>query len=223
MTSDNPSGADNQQERPDLAQWIVGFVDGEGCFSVPIFRNQTCRFGWQVQPSFTVVQGARSVEVLHLLEQFFRCGQVGRNDRHDDHREPMYRFTVRALGDLVDRIVPFFKAHPLFTAKAVDFQKFAKVVRMMRAGVHLDEGGLARIAAIAQTMNRRQPSRYLESSEAIRQLSRFDDRDKDMVQAPQRCEDSLSEIPCRVSSDLHEWRNDFPTVSTTDPAKLKYE
>jgi hypothetical protein len=33
----------------------------------------------------------------------------------------------------------------------------------------------------------------------------------------------LSEIPCRVSSDLHEWRNDFPTVSTTDPAKLKYE
>jgi len=34
---------------------------------------------------------------------------------------------------------------------------------------------------------------------------------------------NLSEIPCRVSSDLHEWRNDFPTVSTTDPAKLKYE
>ena len=32
-----------------------------------------------------------------------------------------------------------------------------------------------------------------------------------------------SEIPCRVSSDLHEWRNDFPTVSTTDPAKLKSE
>jgi hypothetical protein len=32
-----------------------------------------------------------------------------------------------------------------------------------------------------------------------------------------------SEIPCRVSSDLHEWRNDFPTVSATDPAKLKYE
>ena len=27
----------------------------------------------------------------------------------------------------------------------------------------------------------------------------------------------------RRSSDLHEWRNDFPTVSTTDPAKLNYE
>jgi len=30
-----------------------------------------------------------------------------------------------------------------------------------------------------------------------------------------------SEIPCRVSSDLHEWSNDFRTVSERDSAKLK--
>ena len=46
---------------------------------------------------------------------------------------------------------------------------------------------------------------------------------EDMVLASWRHGERLSEIPCRVSSDLHEWRNDFPTVSTTDPAKLKYE
>jgi hypothetical protein len=32
-----------------------------------------------------------------------------------------------------------------------------------------------------------------------------------------------SEIPCRVSSDLHEWRNDLGAVSTRDSAKLHYE
>jgi hypothetical protein len=32
-----------------------------------------------------------------------------------------------------------------------------------------------------------------------------------------------SEIPCRASSDLHEWRNDLGTVSTRDSAKLQYE
>jgi len=26
-----------------------------------------------------------------------------------------------------------------------------------------------------------------------------------------------------IAADLHEWRNDFPTVSTIDSAKLKYE
>jgi hypothetical protein len=93
----------------------------------------------------------------------------------------MHRYTVRALGDLELRIIPFFEEHPLLTAKAADFVKFAEVVCLMREGVHLRENGLAQIAAISQTMNRRQPSRYLESSETIRQLSRFDDRDKDMV------------------------------------------
>ena len=31
----------------------------------------------------------------------------------------------------------------------------------------------------------------------------------------------VAEIPCRVSSDLHEWRNDGHAVSTRDSVKLK--
>ena len=183
MGSENPSGAGNQQERPGFAQWVVGFVDGEGCFSVPIFRNRTCQSGWQVQPAFTVVQGAKSVEVLHLMEQFFQCGHVGRNDRHDDHREPMYHYTVRRLEDLDQVICPFFEEHPLRTAKADDFVKFGAVVRMMRRRHHLSVEGLTEVAAIAQSMNRRQPSRYLESSEAIRRPPPDRQGDEDMVRA----------------------------------------
>jgi hypothetical protein len=74
--SDNVSGAENQQERPGFEQWVVGFVDGEGCFSAPIYRNPTYRIGWQVQPAFAVVQGEKSVCVLHELKAFFGCGAV---------------------------------------------------------------------------------------------------------------------------------------------------
>jgi hypothetical protein len=93
------SGADNQQERPGIEQWIVGFVDG---------------------------------------------------------------------------IVPFFERYPLRTAKALEFDRFADVVRRMRRGEHLTVQGLAEIATIAATMNFRKPSRFLESSEAIRQPPRVD-------------------------------------------------
>jgi hypothetical protein len=174
MRSDNPTSADDQQERPELAQWVVGFVDGEGCFSVPIFRNHSCRLGWQVQPAFTVVQSERSAEALHLLKGYFGCGAVGRNARQDNHREAMYQYTVRALGDLERRIIPFFEEHPLVTAKAIDFEKFVVVIGMMRSRAHLAVSGLTQIAKIVETMNRRKPSRFLESSEAIRQLSRSD-------------------------------------------------
>jgi len=183
---DKASGADNQQERPGFAQWVVGFVDGEGCFSVPIYRNQSCRLGWQVQPSFTVVQGERSAAVLHMLKEYFGCGNVGRNGRHDNHREDMWRYCVRALYDLSTRIIPFFEDNPLVTAKAGDFRRFACVVQLMNEGVHLRVDGLRVIAEIAQEMNRKKPSRFLESSEAIRQPPRNDIRGEDMVRAAWR-------------------------------------
>ena len=37
--SDNPDGAENQQERLIQQGWVVGFVDGEGCFSVSFVRG----------------------------------------------------------------------------------------------------------------------------------------------------------------------------------------
>ena len=169
MSSDKPSGADNQQERPLAAEWVVGFVDGEGCFSIPIFRNQSCLSGWQVQPEFAVVQGERSVSVLCALQGFFGCGVVSVNRRRDNHRQDMWRYSVRRLADLQKRIVPFFEVNPLRTAKALDFRSFAVVVAMMCQGDHLRMEGLAQIAAIAETTNRRKPSRLAESSEAIRQ------------------------------------------------------
>jgi hypothetical protein len=169
MAGDNPPGAGNQQERPGIEQWIVGFVDGEGCFSVPIYRNHTYRIGWQAQPAFVVVQGERSVRVLHELKEYFECGGVYINRRHDNHREHLFRYDVRSPRDLVSRIIPFFEEHPLRTAKADDFRKFARIVRMMQRGVHRSVEGMSQIASIVQTMNTRKPSRFLESPEAIRQ------------------------------------------------------
>ncbi len=86
----------------------------------------------------------------------------------------MWRFSVKRRNDLADVVVPFFEDHPLVTAKRADFERFSLVLQMMQAGEHLTEGGLRRIAAHTERMNRRPRSRYLESSEAIRQPSRPD-------------------------------------------------
>lgn len=174
MDGENLSGADNQQERPGFEQWIVGFVDGEGCFSIALYPNRTYKLGWQVLPDFVVVQGERSINVLYELKRFFGCGNVYVNRRHDNHREDMFRWNVRSQADLVTRIIPFFEQYPLRAAKKDEFVKFSEVVRMITRHEHLCVDGLRRIAEIAQTMNHRKPSRYLESSEAIRQPTLLD-------------------------------------------------
>src|SRR3972149_2689753 len=54
-TSENPTGADNQQERLS-AEWVVGFVDGEGGFFVGLNREATSKGGLRVLPELRVVQ-----------------------------------------------------------------------------------------------------------------------------------------------------------------------
>jgi hypothetical protein len=169
MKRDNPSGADNQQERPGLEQWAVGFVDGEGCFSIAVVRNHVCRLGWQVQHEFAVTQASPSRGALELLIEVFECGTVIEQHRTDNHRVPLCRFSVKRRAELLGSVLPFFEERPLRTAKRADFEQFATVLRIMEAGEHLHEVGLRRIASITESMNRRQRSRFLESSEAIRQ------------------------------------------------------
>ena len=169
VRSENLSGADNQQERSGLEQWVVGFVDGEGCFSISVVRNRLCRLGWQVQPEFSVTQLASSRSALELLIEEFGCGRVIEQHRPSSHHEPLCRFSVKRRRDLVDRLVPYFEEHPLRTAKKADFVRFAAVLHMMEAGEHLELDGLRRIAQMTEQMNRRQQSRFLKSSEAIRQ------------------------------------------------------
>ena len=171
MSSENLSGAVNQQERPGFEQWVVGFVDGEGCFSISVVKNAGCRLGWQVQHEFSVSQAEPSRAILEELIRFFGCGSVIENNRHDDHHHRMLRYSVKRRADLIDRVIPFFEVQPLMTVKKADFEAFKTVIEMMKQGRHLTVEGLTAIAEITQTMNRKQRSRYLESSETIRQPS----------------------------------------------------
>ncbi len=171
MFSDNVISADNQQERLETAAWISGFVDGEGCFSVSIFRNKTMKSGWQVFPEFVVTQGSKSRAALEELQKYFECGKIYPNYRHDNHKEPLLRYCVRSMRDLEERIIPFFQRFRLRTAKQHDFEKFISILTLMNQEKPLSISVLHTIAKTIQQMNRKVPSRFLESSETIRQTS----------------------------------------------------
>ena len=151
--SDNQPRADNQQGRLD-PWYIVGFVDGEGCFSISIFRNSTTRLGYQVFPEFVVTQGAKSASVLKDLQSFFGCGQIYVNRRADNHRENLYRYCVRSVKDIRNKIIPFFEKHQLKTNKRFDFQTFCLAVGLIEQGEHLNPDGLDKLRSLASTMNR---------------------------------------------------------------------
>jgi hypothetical protein len=130
------------------ANWVVGFVDGEGCFCVGINPHSEMTCQYQVLPEFAVVQHKRDIRLLFALKKFFGCGVVRKN-----HEERM-AYRVRGFGHLQQVIVPFFEKHPLKSQKQVDFLKFRDVLRWMALGEHLKPEGIEKIRKVASVMNR---------------------------------------------------------------------
>ena len=176
MSSDNPIGADDQQETRSKALdpgWVVGFTDGEGCFSVSIHRNDLARptSGWQVQPSFQVSQHRDHTRVLRQLQSFFGCGSV----RDKGPNSVVQVYVVHSTIQLVERVIPFFEANEL-RIKRDDFVKFAEIVRSIRNRDHHRPGEFERIVRLAYAMNARGKQRkrpiddiLLGSSETVRE------------------------------------------------------
>ena len=182
MSSDNPSSADNQQERPsssswldqipcDLGNWVAGFVDGEGSFNVPIRRERDRGLPWRVSLSFNVSQIGR--ELPELLRTVFGVGTV--RDRGDG----VHYFEVTRPRELFERVFPFFERFQLRSPKRRDLAIFREITELVLSGRHLSTEGIGDILILRSPMNRGGKRRYdekyilavlrdWESSEAIR-------------------------------------------------------
>jgi hypothetical protein len=192
MGSDNPCGAGNQQERPNVSRWldripsdlghyIAGFVDGEGSFNIPIRREHDRGMPWRVSLTFNVSQ--IGTEVIELLQSTFEAGTVrGRPDG-------IYYFEVTRLDQLEERVFPFFDRFPLRGPKRFDLAIFREVAQLVHRRAHLAPSGIERILEMRGSMNRggkrRRPDHVIlallrewESSEAIRRAPRGSTRKK---------------------------------------------
>ena len=157
MGSDNPTGADDQQERPscttwldavpaDLGNWVAGFVDGEGSFNIPIRRLSGGALPYRVSLSFNVSQ--IGPQEPSLLRDVFGTGTV--RARGDG----VWYYEVTTVGGLVERVFPFFERYPLRGAKRHDLVAFRQVTALIQAGRHLSHAGFIEILALRGPMNR---------------------------------------------------------------------
>ena len=141
---------DNQQER--LDDYLAGYVDGEGSFHVAVQRNPSTRFGWQLVPEFHVSQNPERASILQLLQVRLGCGRIRPNARAGG-RDRSLVYVVRNRDDLLEKVIPFFRAHPILSEKRFEFETFATVVVAMERREHLTMVGFQRLLDLAVNMN----------------------------------------------------------------------
>ncbi|PIX88467.1 MAG: endonuclease [Candidatus Nealsonbacteria bacterium CG_4_10_14_3_um_filter_36_16] len=138
-----------------IAEYISGYVDGEGCFSVSFSRRKKLLIGWETKPSFSVGQNYDRAEVIELLKKYFDCGSIRR-----DYSDKTLKFEVRSITDLIQKIIPHFLKYPLLSGKRKDFELFVKICEMVQKRKHLRKEGLRKIIQLAYQMNKSGKRRY---------------------------------------------------------------
>ena len=153
-------------ERVPLDPWYVsGLTEGEGCFCVSFAIRSKLRTGLEVRPSFSLSLNEKDLELLRDLQTFFGCGWI-----RESKTDRTFKYEARAVGNLVDRVIPHFDHYPLRGNKANSFTAFAGVCRMIEQGDHLRRDGLRQIIEVAYEMNL--GKRRLAKDDLLRALMR---------------------------------------------------
>lgn len=62
----------NIDQRYNINQnWIVGFIYGDGSFSLYIFKNKKSKLGWCVLPGFIITLHNKDLDLLKRIQSFF--------------------------------------------------------------------------------------------------------------------------------------------------------
>jgi len=127
--------------------WLVGFVDGEGCFFVSI-RKSKVLLGEAVTLKFQITQHVRDLSLLRSLENTLGCGRVEISNKN------WACYVVTVFSDTLNKIIPFFDRYPLLGVKRKNFDDFSKVVSLVKSKEHLTKCGLDKIKQIKIGMNK---------------------------------------------------------------------
>lgn len=131
-----------------IAEYISGYIDGEGCFSVTFNKKSAALLGWESRPSFSVSQNEGRRQVIDIMKEYFQCGYIRR-----DYSDKTLKFEVRNHEDLMQKIIPHFEKFPFLSDKQKDFMLFNEICNIIDKNIHLTKKGFTGIVKLAYQMN----------------------------------------------------------------------
>jgi hypothetical protein len=129
--------------------WLVGFVDGEGCFFINIQRSSDQKVGFIISLKFQITQHLRDKLLMESLIQYLDCGRIQKESKRS-----IVNFIVSKFDDINNRIIPFFCKYSLRSNKVKDYLDFCKACNLIKDRSHLTEKGLIELRKIKLGMNK---------------------------------------------------------------------
>lgn len=137
--------------------YIVGFVEGEGCFAITISKHRTKKTGFDARLIFEIELRGDDRPILEKIQKYFKVGYIYDLNYQRYGWFPHVKYSVHNLRDLNEKIVPFFKKYQLKGKKAKDFRLFCQATKVFEKKGHLLMSGIEKLKKIRQNMNKKRP------------------------------------------------------------------
>lgn len=107
----------NNKNKIWFEQWLVGFTDGDGSFSI---THQGDKWGL----SYKLAQSRYNLRLLYYVKKQLGVGSVTKDNTKG-------QFFIRDRKTIERVILPIFDKHPLLTSKYFDYSRFKKALDML--------------------------------------------------------------------------------------------
>jgi hypothetical protein len=112
------------QNKKDFYQWLVGFVDGDGSFT--IYAQKTKKGDWKWSLFFKISQSSYNMRALYFIKK-----QLGYGSIQTELKSGNADFRIRDRNIIKKIIFPIFDKYPLLTSKQFNYLKLKKAYFIM--------------------------------------------------------------------------------------------
>ncbi len=134
-------------------EYVCGFVDGEGCFTITIAKHKQKKLGIDARLHFEIEVRADDIEILRRIQETLECGRIYHLNYERYGWHPHAEFKVSSLKDIREKVIPFFQRYPLQAKKKVAFDQFVKAAKIFAEKRHLTSEGIKELKQIRKQMN----------------------------------------------------------------------
>jgi hypothetical protein len=152
--SNNTSKSNNEKYTKEFLQWLVGFTDGDGSFSI-------VKSGNSYRLNFSLGQSFYNLRLLYWIKSNLGYGSV---TKHNAQKMAQLRITDRKV--LNNIIFPIFDKYPLLTSKYFNYLNFKEAYNILE---RKDLSTLEKNKLILEIKNKALPNKYV--SPGINHLS----------------------------------------------------
>jgi hypothetical protein len=133
--------------------YVAGFIDGEGCFTITISKHATKRLGLDARLHFQIEVRADDEPIIKDIQETLECGKIYylSYERYGWH--PHVELKVSSLQEIVTKLVPFLEKYPLRAKKRHSYECFLQALEIFKRKEHLTLEGIESLRKIRQHMN----------------------------------------------------------------------